>query len=168
MQANILKGLWHEIILTRRAARLAQLTQQKRSCVAAGGAGGGARWQGMWSARFWGMVVYEGGEGGLPGFALMQSFRDFCALGDRQNFLGSVMHLKFDGNRIGSLYRARICKRLRSPRVDSEESISSAYVAWRVSTTNRVFVPARQAGNRFLGSLKGLQIRAQYCTCWWL
>jgi hypothetical protein len=28
-------------------------------------------------------------------------------------------------------------------------------------TTNRVVVPARQAGNRFLlGSLKGLQIRA--------
>ncbi len=31
---------------------------------------------------------------------------------------------------------------------------------WRASTTNRVIVPARQAGNRFLGSLKGLQIRA--------
>ncbi len=27
--------------------------------------------------------------------------------------------------------------------------------------TNRVLVPARQAGNRFLGSLKGLQIWAQ-------
>jgi hypothetical protein len=26
--------------------------------------------------------------------------------------------------------------------------------------SNRVVVPARQAGNRFLGSLKGLQIRA--------
>jgi len=28
------------------------------------------------------------------------------------------------------------------------------------STTDRVVVPARQAGNRFLGSLKGLQIPA--------
>jgi hypothetical protein len=28
-------------------------------------------------------------------------------------------------------------------------------------TSNRIAVPARQAGNRFLGSLKGLQIRAQ-------
>jgi hypothetical protein len=46
----------------------------------------------------------------------------------------------------------RICKRLWSPGIDSEESISPAYVAWRASTTNRVIVPARQAGNRFLGS----------------
>jgi hypothetical protein len=36
-----------------------------------------------------------------------------------------------------------------------------AYVAWRTGTTCRVVVPIRQAGNRFLGSLKGLQIRAQ-------
>ncbi len=44
--------------------------------------------------------------------------------------------------------------------IDSEESIPSAYVAWRAGTTNRVAVPpARKAGNRFLGSLKGLQIR---------
>ncbi len=56
--------------------------------------------------------------------------------------------------------RARICKRLWSPGIDSEESISLAHVAWRASTTNRIFVPARQAGNRYLGSLKGLQIRA--------
>jgi hypothetical protein len=42
-----------------------------------------------------------------------------------------------------------------------QESIPTptAYVAWLAGTTNRV-VPARQAGNRFLGSLKGLQIRA--------
>jgi hypothetical protein len=56
--------------------------------------------------------------------------------------------------------RARICKRLFSPEIDSEESIQPAYVAWRAGTTNRVVVPARQAGNRFLGSFKGLQIRA--------
>ncbi len=35
-----------------------------------------------------------------------------------------------------------------------------AYVAWRASTTYRVVVPVRQAGNQFLGSFKGLQIRA--------
>jgi hypothetical protein len=29
-----------------------------------------------------------------------------------------------------------------------------AYVAWRVGTTNRVIVPARQAENRFLAPLK--------------
>ncbi len=58
--------------------------------------------------------------------------------------------------------RARICKRLWSPKIVSEESIQLAYVAWRAGTTNRVVVPARQAGNRFQGSLKGLQIRAQY------
>jgi hypothetical protein len=57
--------------------------------------------------------------------------------------------------------RARICKRLWSPEIDSEESIQLAYVAWRAGTINRVVVPARHAGNRFLGSLKGLQIRAQ-------
>jgi hypothetical protein len=30
-----------------------------------------------------------------------------------------------------------------------------AYEAWRAGTSNSVVVPARQAGNRFLGSLKG-------------
>ncbi len=39
------------------------------------------------------------------------------------------------------------------------ESISPAYVysLWLAGTTNGVVVPARQAGNRFLGSLKGLK-----------
>ncbi len=36
--------------------------------------------------------------------------------------------------------------------IDSEESNPPAYVAWQAGTKNR-------AGNRFLGSLKGLQIR---------
>jgi hypothetical protein len=45
--------------------------------------------------------------------------------------------------------------------MDSEESIPPSNVAWRAGTTNRVVVPARRAGNRFLGSLKGLKIRAQ-------
>jgi hypothetical protein len=57
--------------------------------------------------------------------------------------------------------RARICKRLWSPGIESEKSIPPAYVAWRAGTRIRVVVPARQAGNRFLDSLKGLQIRAQ-------
>jgi hypothetical protein len=39
-----------------------------------------------------------------------------------------------------------------------------AYVAWRTGTTYRVVVQVRQAGNRFLGPLKGLQIkRARIC-----
>jgi len=52
----------------------------------------------------------------------------------------------------------RICKRLRSPGIDPKESIPPAYVAWQAGTSNRLVVPTRQAGNRFLGSLKGLQI----------
>ncbi len=42
----------------------------------------------------------------------------------------------------------------------AQESIPPAYVAGRVGTTNRVVVPAHKARNRFLGSSKGLQIRA--------
>ncbi len=41
---------------------------------------------------------------------------------------------------------ARICKRLWSPGIDSEESTAPGYVVWRAGTTNRVAVPARQAG----------------------
>jgi hypothetical protein len=44
----------------------------------------------------------------------------------------------------------------------AQESIPPAYVAWRSRTTNRFVVPTRQAGNRYLGPLKGLQIRALY------
>ncbi len=49
---------------------------------------------------------------------------------------------------------ARICNRLTSLGINSEESRPPAYVAWRAGTTNRVVVPARQAGNRFLVSEK--------------
>ncbi len=55
----------------------------------------------------------------------------------------------------------QICKRLRSPEIDSKESTPPACVARKAGMSNRVVVPARQAGNRFLGSVKGLQIRAQ-------
>ncbi len=49
--------------------------------------------------------------------------------------------------------RARICKRLRRLGIESEDSIPPAYEAWRAGTTS-------QAENRYLSSLKGLQIRA--------
>jgi hypothetical protein len=65
-------------------------------------------------------------------------------------------------------YKARICKRFKSTGIDFEESIPPAYLSCRAGTTNKVVVPARQAGSRFLGSLKGLQIRAQvhvYIQC---
>jgi hypothetical protein len=52
----------------------------------------------------------------------------------------------------------------RRPGIDYEESIPPAYVAWRAGTIKRVDELARQAENRFLGALKGLQIRALECT----
>ncbi len=52
----------------------------------------------------------------------------------------------------GVITEARICKRLRSPGIDSKESMPQAYVAWRAGTS-RVAVPARHAWNRF-GLLK--------------
>ncbi len=55
---------------------------------------------------------------------------------------------------------ARICRRLRRPGIDSEESVPPAYLAWRAGTTSKVVVPAYHAGNRFLGSFRGLQILA--------
>jgi hypothetical protein len=61
-----------------------------------------------------------------------------------------------------TMWLARICKCLWSPGIESEESISLTYVAWRAGTKNSVVVPARQAGNRFLVSLKALQIRALF------
>jgi hypothetical protein len=48
------------------------------------------------------------------------------------------------------------CNHLRSPGIDSDSLCSLA-----AGTSNRVVVLARQAGSRFLGSLKGLKIRAQ-------
>jgi hypothetical protein len=41
----------------------------------------------------------------------------------------------------------------------AQESIPPAYEAWRAGTRNRVVVLARQAGNQFLESSKGLEIR---------
>jgi hypothetical protein len=58
--------------------------------------------------------------------------------------------------------RARICKRLRSPGIDSV----SLHVAWRANTSNMVDVPDRQTGNRFLGFLKAwvLALKKKYAT----
>jgi hypothetical protein len=56
--------------------------------------------------------------------------------------------------------RARICKRLRSPGIDYKESISSAYVAWRAGTTNRL----HRLAESFPGHLKRLPIRALYAA----
>ncbi len=47
------------------------------------------------------------------------------------------------------------------PRIRIRQPMS--YAAWRAGTSNRVVLSARQAGNRFLGSLKGLKIRALDC-----
>ncbi len=51
----------------------------------------------------------------------------------------------------------------------AQESIPPANVDWRSGTTRRVIVPARHAGNRFLGSFKGLQIQALSFSAneWW-
>ncbi len=80
------------------------------------------------------------------------------------NFLFLVVPDRLDGGLFCTFLRcdvrARICKRIRSTGIDSKESIPPTYVAWRAGTSNRVVVLARQAGNRFLGPWKGLQIRA--------
>jgi hypothetical protein len=57
------------------------------------------------------------------------------------------------------LPRDRIYKRVISLGVDSEESIPSAYVAWRAVTTNRVSDRPARLGIDYLCFLKDLQIR---------
>jgi hypothetical protein len=54
----------------------------------------------------------------------------------------------------GLKYTARIFKLLRSPGIDSKESIPPAYVVWRAGTTTPF--PAR-----FLAPIVGLKIPAQ-------
>ncbi len=84
------------------------------------------------------------------------SCRIWNGLGMCSRHIGKVAQLSF---------RAHICQRLRSPGIDSEESNLPAYVAWWDGTTNRVVVPTPQAGNRFLGSLKGLQHKGSEYNC---
>ena len=59
------------------------------------------------------------------------------------------------------VYRARICKRLWSPGIDSEDSIPPAYVAWRaaVRQIELSYRPARLGIDSWAPST-GLQIRA--------
>jgi hypothetical protein len=59
------------------------------------------------------------------------------------------------------------CKCLRSPGIDSQESIQPAFVAWRACMSNAVVVPGRQAGNRFLGSNSGFVLEF-YNNLWGL
>jgi hypothetical protein len=68
-----------------------------------------------------------------------------------QSIISKNLTTGFIINTWWSLPEERICKRLRSP---------PAYVVRRAGTSNRVVVLSHQARNRFLGSLKGLQIRA--------
>ncbi len=67
--------------------------------------------------------------------------------------------------------RARTCNCLRSRGIDSNrfrQPMSYVYVALRSDTSNKVVVPpARQAGNRFLGSFKSLQIWALVAVSQW-
>jgi hypothetical protein len=60
----------------------------------------------------------------------------------------------------GPRKRARIFKRLWSPEIEIDRNrFPPAYVAWRPGTTNMGWRTGPQAGNRFLGFLKCLQIR---------
>jgi hypothetical protein len=86
-----------------------------------------------------------------------------------------VSHFVFYRTYEGGGFRARICKPLRSPgggggnRSQGIDSASLCSLSVRAGPTTRVFAPARQATyaggidslDRFLGSLNGIQIRAQ-------
>ncbi len=63
--------------------------------------------------------------------------------------------------------RACICKRLWSPGIDSEELGPPAHVDWRASTTNRVIIPAGQAGNRFFTNTDSVWYRT-CCKGFWV
>jgi hypothetical protein len=53
-----------------------------------------------------------------------------------------------------NMSRARICKCLKRPEIDSQDSIPPAYVAWRAGTSNRIVAPARQGWESIPGLLK--------------
>ncbi len=92
----------------------------------------------------------------------MRTGKDKCALCNPPSGILCMLCATCVGKSPVGCTRARICKRLWSPGIDSGESTPPGYVAWRAGTINMVAVPARQAGNRFLGSLKDLQIPVQY------
>ncbi len=82
----------------------------------------------------------------------MRNTRNYRIL--RKNMTGRHAH----GN------RARICKRLWSPGIDSEESIPPAYVAWRAGTTNRVLYRPVRLGIDSRAPLKVYK----YGLCTWV
>jgi hypothetical protein len=61
-----------------------------------------------------------------------------------------------DCGTIQAVLSARICKRLRSPGIDSEESIPPTYSVWPGGPVRQIGFAHRSARqrNRFLGSLK--------------
>jgi hypothetical protein len=64
-------------------------------------------------------------------------------------------------------FRVSICKLLRNPGIDSGEPIPPVYVSGGpVRQIGLSYLPARLE-NRFLGSLKGLQIRVQGLKMTW-
>ncbi len=59
--------------------------------------------------------------------------------------------------------RARICTRLRSPGIDSEETLPPDYIVWQAGTTDWVVVPVRQAAWK---SIPGLLKRFTNTDSW--
>jgi hypothetical protein len=94
------------------------------------------------------------------GWRLTKSLKPCWPIGCKESHRTTKQRRSAGNNLPGKLGWARICNRLWSPGIDSDKSIPSAYVARRAGTKNKVFVLARQAVNRFLGSSNGIQIRA--------
>ncbi len=94
---------------------------------------------------------------------MFETFRNNCNFQNRSKMrksttnLESRLSLGHNITRNSALYFlhswARICKCLRSPGIDSKESIPPAYVAWRAGTSNRVVVPARPCWESIPGLL---------------
>jgi hypothetical protein len=57
---------------------------------------------------------------------------------------------------VGPGTHTTVCKRLRSPGIDSKESIPPAYVSRRAGKITLVVVPARPGIDYFLESITGL------------
>jgi hypothetical protein len=78
-----------------------------------------------------------------PTKTALSSFLLFFGLPFGENRDGFLSFMEPSTKR-GSLL-IRIWNHLRSPGIDSEDSIPPAYVAWRAGTTKRVIVPGRHA-----------------------
>ncbi len=71
---------------------------------------------------------------------------------------------------MSQITRARICKRLRSPEIDSDESIPPAYVAWRADMTNKLTYTGPPGWESIPGLLKrftntGLEVKMGHLLC---